>query len=94
MVFLQYKARLDNNYVLAMTGYEPDFTFIESLGVKFQDDEFHTPVYNEHSNESNSPNVYLAGVVCGGLKTNKWFIENSREHAKLIISSILAKKSN
>jgi thioredoxin reductase (NADPH) len=83
---------LENNFVLAMTGYKPDFTFIESLGVKFQDDEFHTPIYNEHTNESNSPDVYLAGVVCGGLKTNKWFIENSREHARLIIKSILSKK--
>ena len=83
---------LENNFVLAMTGYKPDFTFIESLGVKFQDDEFNTPLYNEHTNESNSPNIYLAGVVCGGLKTNKWFIENSREHAKLIIKSILSKK--
>jgi thioredoxin reductase (NADPH) len=83
---------LENNFVLAMTGYKPDFTFIASLGVKFQDDEFNTPLYNEHTNESNSPNIYLAGVVCGGLKTNKWFIENSREHAKLIIKSILSKK--
>jgi bacillithiol disulfide reductase len=81
---------LDNDFVLAMTGYKPDFSFIESLGVKFQDDEFHTPVYNEHTNESSSRHVYLAGVVCGGLKTNKWFIENSREHAKLITAVILA----
>jgi len=84
--------KLKNDFVLAMTGYKPDFTFIKSLGVEFQDDEFHTPIYNEHTNESNCPNVYLAGVVCGGLKTNKWFIENSREHAKLIIKSILSKK--
>jgi bacillithiol disulfide reductase len=83
---------LDNDFVLAMTGYKPDFSFIESLGVKFQDDEFHTPVYNEQTNESNSHHVYLAGVVCGGLKTNKWFIENSREHAKLITAAILAYK--
>ena len=83
---------IDNDFVLAMTGYKPDFTFIESLGVKFQDDEFHTPVYNEKTNESNVQNIYLAGVVCGGLKTNKWFIENSREHAKFIIESIGSKK--
>ena len=83
---------LENDFVLAMTGYKPDFTFIESLGVKFQDDEFYTPIYNEHTNESNSSNVFLAGVVCGGLKTNKWFIENSREHAKLIVNSISSRK--
>ena len=72
-----------------MTGYKPDFTFLKSLGVDFQEDEFQTPVYNEATNESSQPNIYLAGVVCGGLKTNKWFIENSREHATLIIHSIL-----
>lgn len=83
---------LENDFVLAMTGYKPDFTFIESLGVKFQNDEFHTPIYDKETNESNSKNVFLAGVVCGGLKTNKWFIENSREHAKLIINTIFSRK--
>jgi thioredoxin reductase (NADPH) len=83
---------IDNDFVLAMTGYKPDFSFLKSLGVEFQEDEFHTPVYNEASNESNQPNIYLAGVVCGGLKTNKWFIENSREHAPLIINSILDRR--
>jgi thioredoxin reductase (NADPH) len=86
------KVILENDFVLAMTGYKPDFTFIESLGVKFQDDEFHTPIYDERTNESNSKNVFLAGVVCGGLKTNKWFIENSREHAKLIINTISSRQ--
>lgn len=85
---------LENDFVLAMTGYKPDFGFLESLGVKFNDDEFHTPIYNELTNESNSKNIYLAGVVCGGLKTNKWFIENSRVHAGLIISYILSKPKN
>jgi thioredoxin reductase (NADPH) len=42
--------------------------------------------------ETNVPNLYLAGVVCGGLKTNKWFIENSRVHAKMIFAD-LGKKS-
>ncbi len=83
---------LANDFVLAMTGYKPDFSFLESLGVEFQEDEFHTPVYNQETNESSSPNVYLAGVVCGGLKTNKWFIENSREHARLIVDDIVRKK--
>lgn len=79
---------LDNDFVLAMTGYKPDFSFLKSLGVQFHDDEFHTPIYNENTNESNSRGVYLAGVVCGGLKTNKWFIENSRDHAKFIVEAI------
>lgn len=83
---------LENDFVLAMTGYEPNFSMMESIGINFQNDEFKTPVYSETTNESNVPGAYLAGVVCGGLKTNKWFIENSRVHAVNIMDDI-AKKS-
>jgi thioredoxin reductase (NADPH) len=79
---------VENDFVLAMTGYQPPFEFMESMGVRFLDDEDHTPIYNETTMESNVPGIYLAGVVCGGLRTNKWFIENSRVHAELIIKSI------
>lgn len=81
---------LGNDFVLAMTGYEPNFSLMRSIGINFHDDEFNTPVYNEDSNESNIEGVYLAGVVCGGLKTNKWFIENSRVHAANIVKHIAA----
>ena len=83
---------LENDFVLAMTGYQPPFEFMESIGIQFQPDEFHTPVFNESTMETNVPNVFLAGVVCGGLKTNKWFIENSRVHAELIINHLKTKK--
>jgi len=82
---------IDNDFVLAMTGYKPDFTFLKSLGVEFQKDEFHTPIYNELTNESSAANVYIAGVVCGGLITNKWFIENSRVHAEVIMKDLVDK---
>jgi len=82
---------LANDFVFAMTGYQPPFRFMESIGIQFGDDEFHTPLYNEESMESNVAGLYLAGVVCGGLKTNKWFIENSRIHAKIIIQHIAGK---
>ena len=82
---------LPNDFVLAMTGYEPNFELLEQLGVNFQQDEYRTPVYNEQTMESNIQGVYLAGVVCGGYKTNKWFIENSRIHAPRIIESIKKK---
>ncbi|MGB0315721.1 MAG: YpdA family putative bacillithiol disulfide reductase [Flavobacteriaceae bacterium] len=82
---------LPNDFVLAMTGYEPNFELLEQLGVNFQKDEYRTPVYNEQTMESNIQGVYLAGVVCGGYKTNKWFIENSRIHAPRIIESIKKK---
>lgn len=80
--------KLKNDFVLAMTGYQPPFEFMESIGITFNDDEYRTPVYYEETMESNVPNLYLAGVVCGGLKTNKWFIENSRVHAALIIGHL------
>lgn len=84
--------KIENDFVLAMTGYQPPFEFMESLGIQFQNDEYHTPVYNDQSMESSVANLYLAGVVCGGLKTNKWFIENSRVHANMIIEAIKNKK--
>ena len=82
---------MENDFVLAMTGYQPPFEFMEMLGIKFHNDVFHTPVYNESTMETNVSNLYLAGVVCGGLKTNKWFIENSRVHAEMIVQHLLRK---
>lgn len=79
---------MENDFVLAMTGYQPPFDFMEACGIQFQDDEFHTPVYDEKTMETNVKNLYLAGVVCGGLKTNKWFIENSRVHAEMIMAHL------
>ena len=89
----QGKRALENDFVLAMTGYQPPFEFMESLGIQFHNDEYHTPVYNELTMETNVPNLYLAGVVCGGLKTNKWFIENSRIHAEMILQHVIQKRS-
>lgn len=79
---------LENDFVLAMTGYQPPFEFMKKCGVQFQDDEFCTPVYDEKTMETNVKGLYLAGVVCGGLKTNKWFIENSRIHAEVILNHL------
>jgi len=86
------EVQLENDFVLAMTGYQPPFAFMKQTGVSFLDDEFHTPVYNEETMETTTPGLYLAGVVCGGLKTNKWFIENSRVHAEVIVTDILSKR--
>jgi len=83
--------QIQNDFVLAMTGYEPNFEMLEQLGVDFHQDEFRTPVYNNENMESNTSGVYLAGVVCGGYKTNKWFIENSRVHAVQIIDALSKK---
>lgn len=82
---------LPNDYVIAMTGYQPNFAFLEKIGIHLSADENLQPTYNEHTMETNLSNVYLAGVVCGGMNTHVWFIENSREHAERIMSDISAK---
>lgn len=78
-----------NDFVLAMTGYQPSFDFLESLGIRIGDDVMKTPEHNAQTMETNIKGIYLAGVVCGGLQTNKWFIENSRVHAEEIIKDII-----
>lgn len=79
---------IKNDFVLAMTGYLPDFSFLEQIGIQIGDDDFKTPVHDPTTMETNVKGVYLAGVICGGLKTNKWFIENSRIHAEMIVNHI------
>ena len=83
---------LENDFVLALTGYMPNFEFLTNMGVKLSDDEKKLPQYNPETMETNVAGIYLAGVICGGMETHKWFIENSRIHAKIIISSILEEK--
>ncbi|SRX54514.1 YpdA family putative bacillithiol disulfide reductase [Aequorivita sp. CIP111184] len=84
---------LENNFVIALTGYKPDFNFLKSLGVKFSQDGNYFPIYNPETMETNVGGIYLAGVICGGLETHKWFIENSRIHSKIIAENI-SKKVN
>lgn len=81
---------LENDFVIAMTGYQPDFGMLERLGVQLADTEKHEPAYNEETMETVLPGLYLAGVVCGGRDTHQWFIENSRVHAAQIIRHISA----
>lgn len=84
---------ISNDYVIAATGYKPDFDFLIKSGIELSDDEVRQPTYNPDTMESNLENVYLAGVICGGLNTHVWFIENSREHAGRIVDSIMRKFS-
>lgn len=83
--------RLANDFVLALTGYQPNFAFLESLGVKLSQDGLKKPEYNPETMESNVEGLYLAGVICGGMETHKWFIENSRIHAPKIVADIQRK---
>lgn len=79
---------LENDWVLAMTGYQPDLAFLEQLGIRLGDDPARTPCYDPQTFETNRPGLYLAGTVCGGLNTSRWFIENSRLHAPRIMEHI------
>ncbi len=81
---------IPNDYVIALTGYQPNFDFLRRVGIELSDDAILQPAYNPETMETNLPNVYLAGVVCGGMNTHLWFIENSREHADKIMKNILA----
>ncbi|GGG53148.1 pyridine nucleotide-disulfide oxidoreductase [Croceivirga lutea] len=82
-----------NDFVLALTGYMPNFEFLEALGIELSKDEKRLPNYDQETMETNIEGLYLAGVICGGMETHKWFIENSRIHAPMIINHILDKNS-
>lgn len=82
---------LPNQYVFALTGYQPDFRFLESLGVRLDQQNDRCPVCDPQTLESNVPGIYLAGVVIAGERTNEIFIENGRFHGKLIANDLVAK---
>jgi thioredoxin reductase (NADPH) len=79
--------RLPARQVFALTGYHPDYGFIESLGVQL-DPESRRPKLNPKTLESNVPGIHLAGVVTGGRHTGEIFIENGRLHGKQIVEGL------
>ncbi len=79
---------IENDWLLALTGYRPDYRFLESLSLDFMDDACRTPVYDPETFETSRSGIYMAGTVCGGLNTSKWFIENGRFHAMQIMQHI------
>lgn len=81
------ESEIDNDFVLALTGYHPDFNFLQSIGIDLSSSS-KIPFCDEHTYETNIKGIYLAGVVCGGMETGKWFIENSRSHAISVIKHI------
>ncbi|SHH54772.1 YpdA family putative bacillithiol disulfide reductase [Flavobacterium defluvii] len=85
------KITIDNDFVLALTGYKPDLNFLENIGIHLSNDELKIPTYNPETMETNVEGLFLAGVVCGGMQTHKWFIENSRIHANMIVDYITSK---
>ena len=81
---------VENDKVIAMTGYKPDLAFLETMGIELSDDEVCKPNYDEDTHETNIKGIYLAGVICGGMNTHSLFIENSRDHAEKIVTHISA----
>jgi thioredoxin reductase (NADPH) len=81
---------LKNDFVFAMTGYHPDFAFLESLGVRLEGED-RLPVCDAKTKESNVAGIYLAGVIVAGSRTNEIFIENGRFHGKLIAEALAGK---
>jgi thioredoxin reductase (NADPH) len=82
---------IPNDFVFALTGYHPDFDFIEKLGVTLDEANDRCPICDPASLESNVPGIYLAGVIVAGERTNEIFIENGRFHGKLIADSLRSK---
>ena len=85
---------LENDFVLAMTGYMPNYQLFESLGIPVSNDEYRIPLHNEKTLETELSGVYVAGVINAGMQTSKLFIENTRVHSRLIVQSILSKKNS
>lgn len=87
------KITLANDYVLAMTGYMPNYPLLDRLGISWDDSPEQIPTHDEDSLESNRKGVYLAGVLNGGMHTSKYFIENTRWDGEKIMRDILLKTS-
>jgi thioredoxin reductase (NADPH) len=83
---------LPNDQVIAMTGYQPNLAFLQNIGIQLSDDEVKSPLIDEQTHETNVKDIFLAGVICGGMNTHRLFIENSREHAEKIIAAIVKKR--
>ncbi len=81
---------IENDYVFAMTGYQPDNQFLQEMGIEL-DKETGEPVYDEETMETNITGIYIAGVIAAGYNNNKIFIENGRYHGGLIAEAIMAK---
>ena len=82
---------IQNDFVLAMTGYRPNFNFLKEIGINCSVDDRKLPSHDTETMETNVPGIYMAGVVCGGMDTHTYFIENSREHACKIVNHIKGK---
>lgn len=82
---------LDNDFVLAMTGFRPDRQLLTSVGVEMSDD-MDKPLYDAQTMESSVPGVYVGGVIASGRNANEVFIESGRWHGRYIAEHIVSKQ--
>lgn len=81
------KHKIKNDFVFAMTGYQPNVNFLNKIGIMF-DTKTGIPFYNEDTYETNIEGMYVAGVVASGYDNNHVFIENGRFHGEYIAKDI------
>lgn len=84
---------IENDFVLAMIGYTPDYSLFENLGLPIDEEDAKKPIHDPETLETPLPNVYVAGVINSGMRTSKLFIENTRVHADMIIKDLMAKRT-
>jgi thioredoxin reductase (NADPH) len=84
------EVRLKNDFVFALTGYHPDYDFLQSMGIELSKEQCR-PVCDPETLESNVPGIYVAGVIVAGSRTNEIFIENGRFHGQLIATDLKEK---
>ena len=84
---------LRNDFVFALTGYHPDYEFLQSLGVRSEGVD-RMPHCDPECLESNVPGIYLAGVIVAGARTNEIFIENGRFHGQQIARDLVNKQKS
>jgi len=86
------KFEIENDWVLAMTGYKPDYHLMDRLGIPYSDDDQRLPLYDENTLESPIGGVYITGVLNAGMMTSKLFIENTRHHGKMVVEGVVKRK--
>jgi len=84
---------IENDYVLAMTGYLPEFSMLRKFGIEIDPENSNKPNIDPDTLMTNVNNVYVAGVVVSGSSTSELFIENTRHHGSVIVNNIVKKNT-
>jgi thioredoxin reductase (NADPH) len=80
-------SEIENDWVLAMTGWHANPLLLRELGVHI-DEDTGIPAHNPGTMETTLPGVFLAGVLAAGNNANKIFIENGRRHGTQIMEAL------